>query len=112
MRLSEALSASKWIVVPFAGGATLRVKYRPSNTTIADLQSMLVGTEEEQVVSVINQIKSVVEDWDLTEDDGETKVSLDFERLRHIPINIFREVLGAIKNDQSAGEAESSSADG
>jgi uncharacterized protein YqgV (UPF0045/DUF77 family) len=109
MRLSEALSPSTWLEVPFAGGGVLKVKYRPSHATIAELQSMMNGTEEEQVTRVIQQIIDIVEDWDLTEEDNETKVAIEFERLRHIPTNIFREVLVAVRKHQSAGEVESSS---
>jgi uncharacterized protein YqgV (UPF0045/DUF77 family) len=85
------------------------VKYRPSHATIAELQAMMNGTEEEQVTRIINQVIEIVEDWDLMEDDNETKVPLEFERLRHVRTNIFREILLAVRNHQSAGEAESSS---
>jgi len=109
MRLSEALSPATWIEVAFAGGGILRVKYRPSHATIAELQSMMNGTEEEQVSAVIKQIIDVVEDWDLYQDDNETKIPLEFEALRHIPTNIFREILVGVRKHQSVGEAASSS---
>lgn len=109
MRLSEALSPSAWIEVNFAGGSVLKVKYRPSHATIAELQSVMNGTQEEQIEAVIKQILDVVEDWDLFQEDNETKVPLQHEPLRHIPTNIFREILVAIRKHQSAGEVENSS---
>jgi hypothetical protein len=112
MRLSEALSPATWINIPFAGGHSLNVKYRPSSATIAEMQSMLGGTPEDQMTRVVKQIQELVEDWDLTQDDNETKVSLDEESLRHVPINIFRGIITAVAKHQNSGEAESSSVDG
>lgn len=108
MRLSDALAESRWIDIPFAGDNILRVKYRPSRATIADMQASLNGPLEQQMAQIIHQILDITEDWDLTQDDGETKVPLEFEALRHIPSNIFRTILIGIKEDQSSGEARSS----
>lgn len=112
MRLSEALSPATWISVPFSGGHSLNVKYRPSSATIAEMQSMVGESPEDQMTRVIHQIQELVEDWDLTQDDNETKVPLDEESLRHVPVNIFREIIKAVAKHQNSGEAESSLADG
>ena len=77
---------------------------------MAELQSM---TEEgdnpgQQVSRIVHQFLELIEDWDLTEEDGETKVDLTVERLMNIPANIFRTVLTTVMKHQSAGEAESS----
>ena len=107
MRLSEALSPTVWVPVKFAGGSTLRVKYRPSQATMAELQSMTEegGDPGQQVSRIVHQFLELIEDW---EEDGETKVDLTVERLMNIPANIFRTVLTTVMKHQSAGEAESS----
>jgi hypothetical protein len=112
MRLSEALSPATWLTVPFAGGAVLNVKYRPSSATVAEMQKMTAGSQDEQVEQIIKTIQELVEDWDLTKDDGETKVGLDRDSLIHVPANIFRAIIMAVAKHQQSGEAESSSADG
>lgn len=109
MRLSEALSPATWIEVPFAGGGVLKVKYQPSRATLAEMQSLTAGgSESEQVERIVERFLEMVVDWDLTEDDGETKVALEHDRLMNLPANIFRTVLVAVMNHQNAGEAASS----
>lgn len=109
MRLSEALSPSVWVPVHFAKGAVLNVKYRPARVTLAEIEAMRNGSEKDQTSSILRQIMDIVEDWDLTQDDGETKVGIDEESLKHIPTNIFREIITSVVRHQNQGEAESSS---
>ncbi len=109
MKLSEALSPTTWIPVHFAAGAVLNVEYRPASATIEEMEKLRADTEEEQTKRVIANIQSIVVDWDLTHDDGETKVGLDEQSLRRIPTNVFMEIIRAVGRHQSSGEAESSS---
>jgi hypothetical protein len=112
MRLSEALSPSVWIEVPFAEGAVLRVKYRPSKATLADMQELSSKTGTDQVGSIVNTFLEMIEEWDMFEDDNETVVPLEYDRLMNIPASIFRRVLEVVTERQSSGEAASSSRDG
>jgi hypothetical protein len=109
MRLSQALSPAVWIPVHFAAGAVLNVKYRPSSVTLEEIERMRETGKDADINSVVTQIQQIVEDWDLTQDDGETKVGLDEESLRKIPTNIFREIITAAARHQNQGEAGSSS---
>lgn len=112
MKLSEALSPSVWIAVHFSGGAVLNVKYRPLRLTLEEIERLREAEQADQTEAMLSQILNIVEDWDLTEDDGETKVPLTREALVKIPTNIFTAIVTAAARHQNAGEAAGSSAVG
>lgn len=127
MRISEAVSESTPLAVPFAGGHVLNIEYRPASTTIAEMENMIETAREANLAEndesdktsddiaqmksrienikarLVDTIKGTVVTWDLTEDDGETLVPITDEGLRNIPMNIFVEITNAIRRHQSAG---------
>lgn len=107
MRLGQALSPTVWLPVTFAGGAVLNIEYKPSSASIEEMERLRAQGDDDsaQVNRVIQFIQEIVVDWDLTEDDGETKVPLTVEALRKVPTNIFTEIVKAVRKHQSAGEA-------
>lgn len=132
MRLSEAISPSTPLAVPFAKGAVLNIEYRPPSVTLAQMESMLTEAEEAQAAQdaekdaakkdktelekarervrairerLAGQILDMVESWDLTENDGETPVPITTEGLENVPLNVFAEIVKAVRKHQSAGDS-------
>ena len=46
MLISEAMSPSVPVAVPFEGGAVLNIEYRPSSVTLAQMEEMVAQAEE------------------------------------------------------------------
>lgn len=46
MLISEAVSPSVPVAVPFEGGAVLNIEYRPSSVTLAQMEEMVAQAEE------------------------------------------------------------------
>ena len=46
MLISEAVSTSVPLAVPFAGGAVLNIEYRPSSVSLAQMEEMVAQAEE------------------------------------------------------------------
>lgn len=129
MRISEAISESTPLAVPFAMGAVLNIEYRPASTTLAAMEDMAEtareaeeseaegkGSTPDEVAQMkarianiknrlIGTIKDTVVSWDLTEDDGETIVPIDDVSLSRVPMNIFIEITKEIRRHQSAGDS-------
>lgn len=129
MRISEAISESTPLAVPFAGGAVLNIEYRPASTTLAQMEDMITLAQEAETDEVdespktpdataqikrrldgiksrlIDTVKEMVVSWDLTEDDGVTIIPLTDEALRNVPMNIFVEITREVRRHQSAGDA-------
>jgi hypothetical protein len=131
MRISEAISESTPIAVPFAAGAVLNIEYRPSSVTLAQMEDMVFQAEkaaEEQAQeasaqdnsdtaqlrrlrerlaatkqTLADNILTIVTKWDLEEEDG-TTVPLTIEGLANVPNNVFREIIRAVRQHQSAGD--------
>lgn len=109
MRLSDAKSHAREIIVSFEGG-DLHVSYRPMSYTVEELdrlgddaavKDMSAEERKARIGRIIEMITQVVASWDLTEDDGETPIDpADTVRLRSVPINVFTEILAAIRKDQ------------
>ena len=142
MRISEAISPSTPLAVPFAGGAVLNIEYRPTRVTLAQMEDMLTEAEEaekaqaaekeaadaasasgdekkekasELVIArrrvamvrerLIKQVLEMLVAWDLTDDDGENVIPLTEEGVRIVPLNVFAEIVKAVRRHQSAGES-------
>jgi leucyl aminopeptidase (aminopeptidase T) len=130
MRISDAISPSTRLAIPFAGDAVLNIEYRNSSVTLAQMEKMLADAEEameatkeeeeskdsgdraqiarmrERVASarknLIGQIVGTVVSWDLTQDDNETVIPLTEEALVHVPTNVFTAIIKAVRRDQQA----------
>jgi hypothetical protein len=129
MRISEAISESTPLAVSFAGGAVLNIEYRPAATTLAQMEDMINLVEEAEAdttdessktpdaaaimkariegikTRLIDTVKEMVVSWDLTEEDGETVISLTDDGLRNVPMNVFVEITKSVQRHQSAGAA-------
>lgn len=130
MRISDAISPSTPLAIPFAGDAVLNIEYRNSSVTLAQMEKMLADAEEavestneqeankgtsdkDQIAqmrqrvekakkNLIGQITDMVTLWDLTEDDGETVIPLTEDRLKDVPTNVFTAIIKAVRRDQQA----------
>lgn len=108
MRISEALSPTRDIVVSFTG-ASLNVTYRPVSYSVEALDALAAESTDEKRAKasrIIEMIQNMVVAWDLEGDDEVAIDVADTERLRKLPMNIFTAILQAVKKDQSEGEAE------
>jgi hypothetical protein len=142
MRISEAISPSTPLAVPFADGVVLNIEYRPTRVTLAQMEDMLSEAEEAEKAQaaekaareaaeaegaepkaskseleiarkrvemvrerLVKQVLEMVVSWDLTEDDGETVISLDEAGVRFVPLNAFAEIVKAVRRHQSAGDS-------
>lgn len=115
MRISDAVSPARPIVVPFVG-ATLNVEYRPMSYTPEQLDKMQAEAAKAKdpkaaVAGMVDQMVQLIVSWDLT-DNADQPIPVTTEALRGVPLNVFTEVMRAVGRDQTSGEAGSSSAAG
>ena len=115
MRISEAQSATRDIVVHFEGG-DLNVTYRPVSYTINETEKMAEDTSNldkaspaeraEKMGKFVDSIARLVIAWDLEDEEGITIDPSDRAALRDVPLNILNDVVSTISKDQRpSGEA-------
>lgn len=116
MRIDEALAESKALDVKF-GSSILRIMYRQSNYTIAQMEEMEERRTEPGYL--VTMLQDLVEAWDLTRVEkifsdsgevvGEREVAIDLrsrEDLReHVTRPVIMGILKAIREDSEVGEA-------
>lgn len=110
MKISDALKRTTDLAVPF-GDAVLRLTYRPSAVTIADIEALKADRD---IKRVAEQVREQIVQWDLTDDydrliplerpaptvtegGGEIAVA---DPLHGVPIHILTSALIAIQMDQ------------
>lgn len=117
MKISDALKSESTMVIPF-GDESLTVVYRPSATTIQDIEALKTTKD---VGRVAEQIRQQVVRWDLTDDysnlipleppspvtitqDGQpvdtSAPMTPVDPLHSVPLGILVKVLIAIQTDQ------------
>lgn len=117
MKIGDALKTTSDLLVPF-GDATLRLTYRPSSVTIADIEALKADRD---IKRVAEQVREQVVQWDLTDDydrliplekpvpkiiesDPESgavsQIPAQDDPLHAVPISILTKVLIAIQMDQ------------
>lgn len=102
MKISEALRQVGDTEVDFGGGNLLKVTYRPSSMSIADIEEM---RKNRDIKRVIRQVREQVVQWDL-EDEGKNIIPLaEPERgapdpLEQIPLHILVTTLIGIQKAQ------------
>jgi len=113
MRISDALSPARELTVPFQS-AELHVTYRPISYTMEQLDEIQAKTEETggsaeerraRLDRVLDIMTRLVVSWDLTDDEDVVINPENRDAMRKIPMNVFTEILAAVRKDQSAGEA-------
>lgn len=129
MRIKEALSDIKDLVVEFPGGGRLNIKYRPSSYTVADLSDIDEEAKKDPY-RIITMIRDMVIWWDLEDNSGEpialalppgtgNVITSDGEQVRtkfdkkellkkdpiarEVPITLLVGIIRAVNEDQSAG---------
>lgn len=130
MRISEAFEDSKPLDVHYPTGAVLHIYYRPAMYSVEEMER--IQTAERNPRRVLAAIRRVVMSWDLTDADGATipieepyhngmplsefvealvrngsalPDDLPSDPLAKIPTNIFTQIIRAVNEDQSPGEA-------
>lgn len=133
MLISEAVSPSVPLAVPFAGDVVLNIEYRPSSVSLAQMEEMVAQAEEaanaqrEETASrkgqitdaerlkrlrerlenakkqLADNILGVVTSWDLLDNDR-NPVPLTLEGLTIVPTNVFTEIIKAIRAHQAGDD--------
>lgn len=102
MKISEALRQMGDCEVDFGGGNVLKVTYRPSSMSIADIEDM---RKNKDIKRVIRQVREQIVQWDLT-DDANMIVSLEEpergapDPLEQIPLHILVHTLIGVQKAQ------------
>lgn len=112
MKLSQAVSKAREIKVSF-DSAELNVTYRPASYTTRELQQL---QEDKDLRRVAQTIQRTLVTWDLEDEDGKPFPLEGEEALERlvdeVPISVFTEILKAVQEDQTPGEAGKTSAAG
>lgn len=131
MLITEAISPSTPLAIPFANGAVLNIEYRPSSVTLAQMEQMVAQAEEvansqkEEKAAVdksdsarlsrlrerletakkqlADNILDVVTAWDLMDTEKQT-IPLTMEGLTIVPSNVFTEIIKAIRAHQAGDD--------
>ncbi len=118
MRVSDALSPVRELDVQFAEDV-LHVSYRPISYSLEELEriqeeSVTPGNtpaeRRDRIRRLAALISKLVISWDLTDENDVVVDPTDVEALRLLPLNIFTEILAAVRRDQQVGEAHAPSA--
>ena len=104
--LSNILGNSASVTIPFSGGDSLTIGYKPegiTQETLIRLQKFTGGTEKlpEQFKEMNEVLISLLVSWDLLEDDAITVIPITVERFLTLPLVILTTVIEAIAEDMS-----------
>lgn len=99
----HARSAHVEIEVPSVG-ATIGVDYRPEKYTLGTVHAIQNLSGQDQVDKLVDILKDLIADWDIT-DDG-TAVMVSADNLRRLPMLVLNGILRGIASD--VGDQESS----
>lgn len=104
MRISKGLGRPSPLDVYFDDDdpeAILKITYRPSSFTVAELDEIR-STAEKNPKRLIESILNIVIEWDLTDDDGETPVPLTLDGIYGVvPSSILTGIIKAVNEDQT-----------
>ena len=108
MRLSDAKSEAKPLVVDFGGGAVLNIKYRVPEYTPNQAAALMADANKDPR-RMADMVVRVVAEWDLTDDDDEP-IALEAASIaEHVHLGILGKIMGAVNEDQMPGEAGATS---
>lgn len=108
MRLSEAKSNAKPLVVEFDGGASLNITYRVPEYTPNQAAKLTdeAGKDPRRMAEMACRI---VDSWDLERDDGEPIPLVPDVVAEEVHLGILTKIMRAVNADQMPGEAGATS---